>query len=92
MVKYIIRRFVEMVLTLFIIATATFFLLEAVPGDPLTQRADHLPQQSREALYARYGLDKPVMERYLTQMGNMLHGEFGESFVYAGTNRQRSFT
>ena len=84
MVKYIIRRFVEMVLTLFIIATATFFLLEAVPGDPLTQRADHLPQQSREALYARYGLDKPVMERYLTQMGNMLHGEFGESFVYAG--------
>ena len=84
MVKYIIRRFVEMVLTLFIIATATFFLLEAVPGDPLTQRADHLPQQSRDALYARYGLDKPVMERYLTQMGNMLHGEFGESFVYAG--------
>lgn len=84
MVKYIIRRFVEMVLTLFIIATATFFLLEAVPGDPLTQRADHLPEQSREALYARYGLDKPVMERYLTQMGNMLHGEFGESFVYAG--------
>lgn len=84
MIKYIIRRFVEMVLTLFIIATATFFLLEAVPGDPLTQRADHLPEQSREALYARYGLDKPVMERYLTQMGNMLQGDFGESFVYAG--------
>ena len=70
MIKYIIRRFVEMVLTLFIIATATFFLLEAVPGDPLTQRADHLPEQSREALYARYGLDKPVMERYLPRWEN----------------------
>lgn len=84
MTKYMIRRFVEMVLTLFIIATATFFLLEAVPGDPLTQRADRLPEQSRAALYERYGLDRPVMERYLTQMNNMLHGEFGESFVYAG--------
>lgn len=84
MLKYIARRFVEMLLTLFIIATATFFLLEAVPGDPLSQRADRLPEQSRIALYARYGLDKPVLERYLTQMNNMLHGEFGESFVYAG--------
>ena len=60
------------------------FLLEAVPGDPLTQRADKLPEQSREALYARYGLDKPVMERYVTQMTNMMKGDFGESFVYAG--------
>lgn len=84
MIKYIARRFVEMLFTLFIIATATFFLLEAVPGDPLTQRADRLPEQSKAALYARYGLDKPVMERYVTQMSNMLRGDFGESFVYAG--------
>ena len=84
MIKYILRRFVEMIVTLFIIATATFFLLEAVPGDPLTQRADKLPEQSREALYARYGLDKPVMERYVMQMTNMMKGDFGESFVYAG--------
>ncbi len=84
MVKYIIRRFFEMVLTLFIIATATFFLLEAVPGDPLTERADRLPVETQQALYARYGLDRPVMERYATQMLNMLRGNFGESFVYAG--------
>ena len=84
MAKYIIRRFFEMILTLFIIATATFFLLEAVPGDPLTERAEKLPVEAREALYARYGLDKPVMERYVTQMANMLQGDFGESFVYAG--------
>lgn len=84
MAKYIIRRFFEMILTLFIIATATFFLLEAVPGDPLTERAEKLPVEARDALYARYGLDKPVMERYVTQMANMLQGDFGESFVYAG--------
>lgn len=38
--RYLIRRFAELILTVFLIATATFFLLEAVPGDPLTQRAD----------------------------------------------------
>ncbi len=84
MAKYLIRRFVELVVTIFLIATATFFLLEAVPGDPLSERADKLPVQSREALYARYGLDKPVMERYLLTMGRMCKGDFGESFVYAG--------
>ena len=47
MAKYCVRRFLEMVLTLFLIATATFFLLEAVPGDPLTQRADKLQPQAR---------------------------------------------
>lgn len=36
--RYLIRRFAELILTVFLIATATFFLLEAVPGDPLTQK------------------------------------------------------
>lgn len=82
--KYLIRRLLEMVITLFLIATATFFLLEAVPGDPLSQRADKLPPQVRENLYKRYGLDKPMMERYVLTMKDLARGEFGESFVYAG--------
>ena len=84
MLKYTLRRFVELLLTLFLIATATFFLLEAVPGDPLTQRADKLTPAARERLYARYGLDKPMLERYVITMKNMCMGHFGESFVYAG--------
>lgn len=84
MVKYIVRRFLELVLTIFLIATATFFLLEAVPGDPLTARADKLNTEARQTLYARYALDRPVMERYVTTMTNMCKGDFGESFVYAG--------
>ena len=84
MVKYLLRRFCEMILTLFLIATATFFLLEAVPGDPLSQRADKLQPQAKETLYKRYGLDKPVMERYAITMVNMAKGDFGESLVYAG--------
>ena len=84
MAKYTLRRLGELLITLFLIATATFFLLEAVPGDALSERADKLPVASREALYERYGLDKPMLERYALTMNRMLHGDFGESFVYAG--------
>jgi len=66
--KYTVRRFFEMLLTIFVIATATFFLLAAVPGDPLSDRADRLPESIRENLYRKYGLDKPVLERYVITM------------------------
>lgn len=84
MIKYTIRRFFEMLITLFIIATATFFLLAAVPGDALTARADKLQPQIKENLYKRYGLDKPIMERYFITMKSMLQGDFGESIVFEG--------
>ena len=48
MPKYLLRRFAEMLITLFLIATATFFLLEAVPGDPLTERASKLSPTVKE--------------------------------------------
>lgn len=84
MFKYTLRRCAEMLLTLFIIATATFFLLEAVPGDALAARAETLPEQTRINLYAKYGLDKPVMERYVITMKGLLVGDFGESIIYPG--------
>ncbi len=84
MIKYTIRRFITMLFTLFIIATATFFLLAAVPGDALSSRAERLPENIKENLYKKYGLDKPVMERYVITMRSMLHGDFGESITYEG--------
>lgn len=84
MFKYIIRRCAEMLLTLFIIATATFFLLCAVPGDPLTTRTSKLPPSIKQAMYKKYGLDRPVGERYLKTMFQMLRGDFGESLIYPG--------
>ncbi len=84
MVKYTIRRFVEMLFTLFVIGTGTFFLLAAVPGDALTARADKLPEKVRVNLYKRYGLDKPLLERYGITMKGMLKGDFGESVIYEG--------
>lgn len=73
-----------MLVTLFIIATATFFLLAAVPGDALTARTEKMPEQIRINLYKKYGLDKPLMERYWITMKSMARGDFGESIIFEG--------
>lgn len=88
MFKYIIKRFLQMLLTLFIIATATFFLLAAVPGDALTDRTEKLPEQIKVNLYKKYGLDKPLMERYVITMTSLVKGDFGESIIYPGETVQ----
>lgn len=88
MLKYTARRFFEMLLTLFIIATATFFLLEAVPGDPLLERVERLPEAVAQNMYHKYGLDKPTMERYVITMAGMLKGDFGESVRMPGYDIQ----
>ncbi len=85
---YLLRRLAEMILTLFLIATATFFLLEAIPGDPLAQRAEKLPPQVKANFYKRYGYDKPMMTRYFITMQGLLRGDFGESIVHAGQTVQ----
>lgn len=84
MLKYTIKRFLVMLATLFVVASMTFFLLAAVPGDALTERTSRLPEDVAARIYARYGLDKPVFERYLITMNGILHGDFGESIVHAG--------
>ncbi len=88
MTKYVVRRFFEMILTLYIIATATFFLLAAAPGDALSERAEKLPEATRINLYKKYGLDKPLFERYLITMKGLLVGDFGESILYPGQTVQ----
>ncbi len=84
MVKYFIKRFFAMILTIFVIATATFFLLAAVPGDALTARTDKLPEEVKQNIYEKYGLDKPVFERYIITMTSMMQGDFGESIIFEG--------
>lgn len=84
MVIYFGKRLLVMLFTLFIIASATFFLLAATPGDALTARVERLPDIVAERLYEKYGLNKPVMERYVTTMTGILKGDFGESIIYQG--------
>lgn len=84
LITYAIKRFIMMLATLFVVASMTFFLLAAVPGDALTERTARLPEDVAARIYERYGLDKPVFERYLITMNGILHGDFGKSIVHQG--------
>lgn len=84
MAKYICKRVIAMILTLLAVVTLTFFMMRAIPGDPLASMARALPEQTREAYYARYGLDKPLFEQYLIYLKNLLHGDLGSSLKFAG--------
>lgn len=85
MFKYVLRRCGEMILTLFLIYTATFFLLAAIPGNALTGTIEKLPKTVQETMIAKYGYDKPVFERYLINTKNIIFKkEFGESITNPG--------
>ena len=81
MVKYVIKRLLIAILTLWIILTATFILMKSIPGDPFANEKMILPE-IRANMEAKYGLDKPEIEQYFTYMNNLLHGDFGISFKY----------
>lgn len=82
--KYLLKRFIVLFLTLFVIATITFFLTNAAPGNPLEERAMNLPDDVRENMYKAYGLDKSLGERYVITMTGFFKGNFGESVVHSG--------
>lgn len=85
MAKYIARRVMEMLVTLFLIVTATFFLLSAIPGNALTSKIAKLPQTVQTKIIEKYGYDKPVAERYvITMKGLIINGDFGESIIKPG--------
>lgn len=78
LLKYIIKRILLALLTVFIICVITFFVMHAVPGGPFN-REKALSQATIDALNNRYGLDKPIMVQFINYMKNLLHGDFGVS-------------
>ena len=80
MLSYILKRLAQGILTVWFIATATFFAMHNVPGDPLTNdRA--MTDTTRANLEAKYGLDQPITAQYLIFLRNLSQGDFGISFV-----------
>ena len=65
---------------MFFIATATFWCMKWVPGDPL-MNDKAVTETVRANLEARYGLDRPDWEQYLIYLGNLARGDFGISFA-----------
>ncbi|QUW22967.1 ABC transporter permease [Sporosarcina sp. Marseille-Q4063] len=83
MKSYILKRIGFMIVTLFVIVSATFFLMELIPGTPFTN-PEKLTEKQLVILNAKYGLDQPVAIQYLKYIGNLLQGDLGYSFQYEG--------
>lgn len=82
MYKYLIRRLLQAIPTLFIVIVITFFMMRLAPGGPFTGERS-LPPEIEANLKAAYNLDKPLVVQFFDYLeGVFLHGDFGPSFKY----------
>ncbi len=84
--RYLLRRAAESLIVLFVMSFVIYGLLGLMPGDPVDMMIQSNPkltagdiQQLREI----YGLDRPILQRYLAWLGNALSGDFGYSRLFA---------
>lgn len=82
MIRYIGQKVLIAIATVFVLATATFFLMKLIPGDPFA--SDKVSEEVQERQREYYGLDKPVLEQYVTYMQNLVHGNLGYSIKKTG--------
>ena len=82
--KYILKRLLYMIVTLWAVITITFFLMNTLPGNPIEVEMRKLPPQIKKNIMAQYGFDKPLGERYIKYLGKLLQGDLGESISTPG--------
>lgn len=83
MIRYTVKRIVTGILSLFLLATITFFLVRIIPGSPF--QSGGISHVVVEAVEEEYGLNRPVFEQYVSYMGNLLKGDLGISYQEPGT-------
>src|SRR5215217_5508191 len=83
MLKYILKRLVNAVIVLFIITTATWFLMQLLPGSPI-QNFEKLTPDQRAQVEEQYHLDDPLPVQYAVYMTGLLRGDLGDSYLYGG--------
>jgi len=81
MTKFIIRRLIGLVPTLFIIITLSFFIVRVAPGGPF-DRDKRLPPEIMKNIEAKYHLDDPLIVQYGRYLFNIIRGDLGPSFAY----------
>lgn len=81
--KYIIKKFLTLILTLFFISVLVFLIFQVIPGDPaLSILGTEATQEQVEALREQLGLNDPVPERYFNWLTGVLTGDLGKSYRY----------
>ena len=83
MALFLLRRLGLMILTLWILSLIVFFAGQILPGDPGRAILGNLASPSSvQALDHKLGVDRPLLTRYLSWLGGLLHGNFGTSYTY----------
>ncbi|MFC4403245.1 oligopeptide ABC transporter permease [Gracilibacillus xinjiangensis] len=82
MAKYLLQRLLYMIITLFIIITATFFLMKLMPGTPFNNLGGKMTEEQEAVLEQKYGLDEPVPVQYVKYLTGVVRGDLGLSFQY----------
>jgi oligopeptide transport system permease protein len=80
MLRYVIRRLMTAIPTIFVIVTVAFFLIRIAPGGPFNQERGLNPTVKAN-LERAFNLDQPVWKQYLLYLNNVLHGDFGPSYA-----------
>ncbi len=83
MLKYTLKRLVNAAVVLFIITTATWFLMQLLPGSPI-QNIEKLTPEQRAQVEEQYHLDDPLPVQYAVYMTGLLRGDLGNSYLYGG--------
>jgi len=82
MLKFIGRRFVSMIITLWVVVTITFFLMHSIPDDPFTTGEKKIAPEIMKNLEKKYGLDKPLVVQYGIYLKNLAKLDLGDSMRY----------
>lgn len=85
MAQYILRRFISMVITLWLIITVTFFLMHSVPGSPFDTEGKNSNPTAVQNMMEHYNLDKPLAVQYVMYLKNLLTLDLGPSISYFPT-------
>ena len=78
MFKYILKRIGYMIITLFLVLTVNFLLLQLIPGSPFD--GEKVTEAQKIILEQKYGLDDPIPVQYVRYMKGVVQGDFGISF------------
>lgn len=82
--KYFAKKTLTLIITLFMISIATFFVFQIIPGDAVANMlGTEATPEREEALRQQLGLDEPVPVRYIEWIKGVAHGDFGRSYRYA---------
>ena len=84
MYKTILKRILEVIPTLLVVVTLTFVITRLLPGDPVTALiSDSGDPELMDQLRTELGLNDPIPKQYVDYLGNLLKGDFGQSYYYS---------